>query len=69
MTVEINEALCPLCQQENSCLNVKFGSSDEQCWCASGEVSFLAELLEQVPKEKQGKACICRSCAENAQAK
>ncbi|MGY9003642.1 MAG: cysteine-rich CWC family protein [Rhodospirillales bacterium] len=55
-------ALCPLCGNDNACGNLqpKDGST---CWCADSDLIFQAELLDQIPDEARGKACICRACA------
>jgi hypothetical protein len=41
------------------------GEKQQACWCT--QVDFSAQLLEGLPLEARGKACICRACAENAQ--
>lgn len=48
---------CPICGEDNGCKNSK------ECWCHS--VIIPKALIEMVPEEKKGKACICKSCVEN----
>jgi hypothetical protein len=65
MATEIDENLCPLCGQDNNCLNVKCGGGPENnCWCNDKKFSFPADLINQVCGPARGKACICQSCAE-----
>lgn len=47
--------ICPLCGEDNHCQ-----SGEETCWCFSIEVP--KKLLEKIPEEKRGKACICEKC-------
>lgn len=58
---------CPLCGQANQCaMEVEIATGVEQppCWCT--HVSFSSELLERLPPQARGLACICRACAESA---
>lgn len=55
---------CPLCGKANQCaMEVEKATGEKQppCWCT--RVDFSAELLEKVPLEARGKACICEACA------
>ncbi|WP_421924442.1 cysteine-rich CWC family protein [Paenibacillus luteus] len=36
------------------------------CWCFYEK--FPQELLQQLPDEQRGKACICKSCLDTFQA-
>lgn len=56
--------VCPLCGAGNECAVAASGSFDAPCWCRG--VTFTAELLESVPADMKGRACICRACAEAA---
>jgi hypothetical protein len=51
---------CPLCNQPNECGIKAVQEGQADCWCF--HVSMPKELLEQLPAEHRGKACICRSC-------
>jgi hypothetical protein len=59
-----NPTYCPLCGQANQCaMEVERASGQKQppCWCT--QVDFNRELLESLPAESRGLACICRACA------
>lgn len=47
---------CPLCGKDNNCRQSK------ECWCHSATIP--KELLDKVPEDKKGKACICKSCVD-----
>lgn len=51
------EKICPLCGEDNNC---KSRSGD--CWCNT--VIIPDYVLEMLPEDKRGKACICESCVE-----
>jgi hypothetical protein len=59
------EHRCPLCGGPNACAAAEAGRFDVPCWCA--QVRFEPTLLARVPAEQQGRACVCRACAEAAQ--
>jgi hypothetical protein len=40
------------------------GTSAERCWCF--DAVFSEGLMDLVPLEAQGKACICARCAAEA---
>lgn len=48
---------CPICGEDNGCRH------NRECWCHSAIVP--KGLIEMVPEDKKGKACICKSCVEN----
>ena len=54
---------CPVCGEANHCAPAKSGSFDTPCWCY--EVKVPSSALAKVPDELQGKACLCRTCAED----
>lgn len=59
-------AQCPLCGNNNFCIQVTgvgCGKNDEQCWCFNTEISFPKALLERIPDDLKGQACICEGCA------
>lgn len=60
--MSINEVakICPLCGQDNNCKHGEGG-----CWCDT--VEFPKYILELIPSDKRGKACICKSCLEKYQ--
>ena len=64
----IDPAICPLCGSTNMCameVAKATGRPLEQCRCVDGV--FSPEVLESLPEEAKGKACICSNCAANAQ--
>ena len=55
---------CPLCGAANQCAMETervTGQPQGPCWCT--QVDFSTALLERVPQEARGQACICRTCA------
>jgi hypothetical protein len=65
-TSEIDQSLCPICGEPNACGNLICSGNKQDCWCSNPAQSFKQELLQQVPVEKKGKACICQACATNS---
>ena len=62
---EIDETLCPLCGNNNSCKNVVEDNTPQQsCWCENTEYSFPVDLFTRIPAKFKDKACICESCAQ-----
>jgi hypothetical protein len=57
MNIESPERTCPLCGKDNNCQH-----NAESCWCAT--VTFPKHVLDMIPEEKKGKACICKECLE-----
>ncbi len=51
------EKTCPLCGKDNLC---KHGEST--CWCTRTVVP--KHVIDLVPEDKKGKACICQACVE-----
>lgn len=62
----VDPGVCPLCGKSNNCAKQTDPGALE-CWC--GDFVFPNELLEQVPEEAVGKACICFECYQKATAK
>ncbi|MEM1109164.1 MAG: cysteine-rich CWC family protein [Planctomycetota bacterium] len=52
---------CPLCGGANRCA-IADGRSPKTCWCMTATVP--ADLLEHLPAEAVGKACICEACID-----
>lgn len=61
---KVDPLLCPLCQQKNRCANLGDKETNKTCWCNDPDIQFPKELLDQVPADKKGKACICQRCAQ-----
>lgn len=55
---DIAATRCPLCGQPNDC-GIAAGKST--CWCF--ETRIPLEVLEKVPPELRGIACVCKACA------
>lgn len=53
----MDKNICPLCGQNNNC---QHGQVD--CWCT--KIKIPKDILDMVPEEKKGKACICKNCIE-----
>lgn len=49
---------CPLCGEPNRCAMLK-GEAD--CWCR--RVTIPREVIERIPPEAKGVACVCERCA------
>ncbi|MBR9829438.1 MAG: cysteine-rich CWC family protein [Oceanospirillales bacterium] len=59
----IDPLVCPLCRQENACVNLSSQDVDQSCWCNDPSIQFPEALLAQIPDALRRKACVCRSCA------
>ncbi|MDX5364456.1 MAG: cysteine-rich CWC family protein [Pseudazoarcus pumilus] len=58
--VPIPTTECPLCGGPNACGPAACGSFDVPCWCTSTPIP--AALIDRLPAEVRGKACICAGC-------
>jgi len=63
MVEKESHRICPICGEDNNCQHGKDGQ--ERCWCM--EVSFPKHILDMIPDDKKGKACICLSCLKKYQ--
>ncbi len=57
MNLSLEERTCPLCGNDNNC---QHGQSD--CWC--NNVVVPKHIMDMIPDDKKGKACVCKSCVE-----
>ncbi|MBY4598822.1 cysteine-rich CWC family protein [Ottowia caeni] len=60
----VDPTRCPLCNAPNQCaaeLAVVTSQPQAPCWCM--KININNKLLDQIPPESRGKACICRTCA------
>lgn len=57
--MEVNKNICPICGKENNCAYQK-GLAHENCWCK--DIKVPKELIEKIPDNLKGKACICKAC-------
>lgn len=54
---------CPLCGGDNRCameIEQATGQKQPPCWCVTQAIP--ADLLERLPAQARGKACICARC-------
>ncbi|TFH30308.1 MAG: hypothetical protein E4H00_05380 [Myxococcales bacterium] len=59
---------CPLCGGSNACALASSEAAEAtECWCV--RETFPATLLKRVPDESRNRACICRQCLRNEEAK
>ena len=56
----IDASRCPLCGESNAC---GMAAGQESCWCF--DVSIPAAVLEKIPEEARGVACVCEACARD----
>ncbi|HIE70826.1 MAG TPA: hypothetical protein EYP98_12020, partial [Planctomycetes bacterium] len=57
---------CPLCGGDNQCANSAAGdaAAGPPCWCKS--VQIPEAVLDCLPEQARGVACICATCAKQA---
>jgi hypothetical protein len=56
-------ARCPLCGGDNRCameIEQATGQTQPPCWCVTQTIP--AGLLERLPAEARGTACVCARC-------
>ena len=61
---------CPLCGADNRCameIGRATGQPQAPCWCVSA--SLDPALLNRIPDEARGKACVCSACVARFAAK
>lgn len=54
---------CPLCGGDNRCameIERETGVPQGPCWCV--DTAFPSGLLDRLPQEARGLACICAAC-------
>lgn len=60
-------AHCPLCGAANMCameIERETGAVQPPCWCMSAD--FTEALMNRVPADARGLACICANCVAAA---
>jgi hypothetical protein len=57
--VAVDPVRCPLCGGANACA-MATGRTGEPCWCA--KVTVTAAMLERLPADPRGVACLCAAC-------
>lgn len=50
------DKICPICGKDNNCKHNK------DCWCT--KVTVPKGLIDLIPKEKRGTACVCKECID-----
>lgn len=60
MSLTAEERICPLCGKDNNCQH-----SEGDCWCSS--IVIPKHIIDMIPEDKKGKACVCKSCIEKYQ--
>ena len=53
---------CPLCGRPNACALASACGDKKDCWCRRVEIPRA--VLDSIPAEAAGVACVCRECAE-----
>lgn len=59
----IDPTRCPLCGGDNRCameIERDTGVPQGPCWCVGA--SITPDLMARLPREAEGKACICAAC-------
>ena len=54
---------CPLCGRDNRCAMERekaSGQPQPPCWCV--DMAFPPDLLQRLPPEAAGVACVCADC-------
>ena len=57
MSLKGEERICPICGKDNNCHH-----GESSCWCST--IKVPKHVLDLVPEDKKGKACICKECIE-----
>jgi hypothetical protein len=60
----LDASVCPLCGKANQCAmeaEKATGRAQPPCWCAG--LKMDASLLEKIPANQRGLACVCQDCA------
>lgn len=57
----VESRICPICGKDNKCIHNK------DCWCM--ETKVPKELIEKIPSDRRGKACICEACVDEFEQK
>jgi hypothetical protein len=59
MSAPIDPSLCPRCGEPNACV-MAAGDPESGCWCES--VVVPSALLDALPDDAKGAACLCAAC-------
>ncbi len=69
MNTPVDPTRCPLCGNANACAmetERATGVAQPPCWCT--RIDFDRQVLERLPSEARGVACICNACAARKEA-
>ena len=56
----VDATRCPLCGGPNAC-GMENDRAGEPCWCT--RVTLTTAMLDRIPPDKRGVACVCAACA------
>jgi len=59
----VDPTRCPLCGESNNCGAAR---GEKTCWCF--DLKIPVYVLENVPENARGKACVCQRCILAGQA-
>lgn len=51
---------CPICEEESGCEK----NISSTCWCE--QITFPTSVIEQIPANQQGTACVCLKCVKKS---
>lgn len=57
MKIYLEQRTCPICGRDNDCQH------NSTCWCFSATIP--KGLLDKIPHDKRGRACVCKSCIDS----
>jgi len=61
----IDPTRCPICLEPNVCAMETAkatGTKPQRCWCMDAVIT--PEVMDLVPDQAKGKACVCAKCVE-----
>lgn len=61
----IDPTRCPICHEPNVCAMETAkatGTKPQRCWCMDAVIT--PEVMDLVPDQAKGKACVCAKCVE-----
>jgi len=64
----VDPTRCPLCGTPNACaaeVERQTGVAQGPCWCMT--THFDDALMQRIPSDARGVACICARCATSAE--
>lgn len=61
--IGVDELGTSISTDDKSCGKDLASGSKVDCWCQASDIAFPEDLLNTLPTEVKGKACICKACA------